>query len=365
MQFRRSGQRDERRRRALIEETTGDSGQAAPRPLSSVDQDGYSAAALRENQPRLTDLIPLRLRTWLLLVLLAGFAVYGLHLGSMHGFPVDSEEANRLSLEGPGTLAAWFSSALLLVAASGSGMVYMLRRHKVDDYRGHYRFWSWLAAWCVLASLETATGIHQSLQGAITTLPIAISAEEFRWGWLIVISLGGLVLGTRMTMEVRDSYWTNCFWVPTVVAYALVMLLQFEIVWVQSVLATPLTSDMLLLIGHVTLAGTIWMESRQVFREAQGMIAPKKVKLKQVTESVEKAVEFAAVEERAAIETVPVEDGYELVEEVQEPVAEDECYDEDGEELDQQAKRIRNKQSRAERKRARRQRRKERRRQAA
>ncbi len=361
MQFRRSGQRDERRRRALIEETTGDSGQAAPRPLSSVDQGGYSAAALRENQPRLTDLIPLRLRTWLLLVLLAGSAVYGLHLGSMQG----SEGASRLSLEGPGTLAAWFSSALLLVAAAGSGMVYMLRRHKVDDYRGHYRFWGWLAAWCVLASLETATGIHQSLQGAITTLPIAISAEEFHWGWLIAISLGGLALGTRMTIEVRDSYWTNCFWVPTVAAYAVVMLLQFEIAWVQSVLAAPLTSGMLLLIGHVTLAGTIWMEARQVFREAQGMVVRKEVIVKQVAEPVEKTVEQATVEEEAAIEMVPVDDGYELSEEVEEPIAADDDYDENGEELDQQAKRIRNKQSRADRKRARRQRRKERRRQAA
>jgi hypothetical protein len=145
----------------------------------------------------------------------------------------------------------------------------------------------------------------------------------------------------------------------------MVMLLQFEIAWVQSVLAAPLTSGMLLLIGHVTLAGTIWMEARQVFREAQGMVSPKKVKLKQVHESVEEAEEFAAVVKKAGIETVPVEDEYELLEEVEEPVAADDCCDEDGQELDQQAKRILNKQSRAERKRARRQRRKERRREAA
>ena len=365
MQFRRSGQRDERRRRALIEETAGDSGQAALRPLSSVDQGGSSAAALLENQPHLTDLIPLRLRTWLLLVLLAASAVYGLYLGSTHGSLSGTGDANRLSLEGPGTLAAWFSSALLLVAAAGSGMVYLLRRHKVDDYRGYYRFWGWLAAWCVLASLETATGIHQSLQGAIAALPIAISAEEFRWGWLIAISLGGLVLGTRISIEVRDSYWTNCFWVPTVAAYAMVMLLQFEIGWVQSVLAAPLTSGMLLLIGHVTLAGTIWMEARQVFREAQGMVSPKRVKLKQVNEPVEEAVEFAAAENEAGIDTEPVEDEYELRDETREPVAAEDCFDENGQELDQQARRIRNKQSRAERKRDRRQRRKDRRRQAA
>ncbi|MEO2023632.1 MAG: hypothetical protein ABGX05_17555, partial [Pirellulaceae bacterium] len=289
-------------------------------------------------------------------VLLAASAVYGLYLGSAYGSLSDTVDTNRFSLEGPGTLAAWFFSALLLVAAAGSGMVYLLRRHKVDDYRGYYRFWGWLAAWCVLASLETATGIHQSLQGAIAALPIAISAEEFRWGWLIAISLGGLVLGTRMSIEVRDRYWTNCFWVPTVAAYAMVMLLQFEIGWVQSVLAAPLTSGMLLLIGHVTLAGTIWMEARQVFREAQGMVSPKKVKLKQVQEPVDEA---------AGIDTVPVEDEYELREETREQVAAEDCFDEDGQELDQQAKRIRNKQSRAEHKRVRRQRRKERRRQAA
>ena len=145
----------------------------------------------------------------------------------------------------------------------------------------------------------------------------------------------------------------------------MVILLQFEITWVQSVLAAPLTSDMLLLIGHVTLTGTIWMEARQVFREAQGMVAPREVNVKHVAEPVEKAVVRAAVEEEDVIEMVPVDDGYELSEEVEEPIAVDDDYDENGEELDQQAKRIRNKQSRAERKRARRQRRKERRRQAA
>ena len=80
------------------------------------------------------------------------------------------------------------------------------------------------------------------------------------------------------------------------------------------------------------------------------------MKLKQVNEPVE---------EEAGIDTVPVEDEYELREETREPVAAEDCFDEDGQELDQQAKRIRNKQSHAERKRARRQRRKERRRQAA
>lgn len=354
MQFRRSGQRDERRRRVLIDETTADSGQANLHQSIPVEQGGYSAAALRENQPYLTDVIPQRLRTWCLLVVLAASAVYGLYYGSTRTATDFPEVAERLSLVGTGTVAAWFSSAVLLLAALGSGMVYLVRRHKVDDYRGYYRFWGWLAGWCVLASLETTTGIHDALQGVIALLPLTVSPEEYQWGWLLTVALTGLFLGTRMTIEVRDSYWTNCFWFPAIVAYGLVMLIQFEVNGVQAWLPEVLTPGLLILVAHVCLVGTIWMEARHVVREAQGLVAPAKVKTA-----------------RLPVEVDP--DSEEVETEFPEPVVEEEdvaaeinwCEEESEDQADHDAQRIQKKLSRAERKRARRQRRKERRKQAA
>ena len=377
MQFRRSGQRDERRRRVLIDESTGVPGQAAGGQPSPEDQGGYTAAARLENQPRLTDLIPQRLRAWALLVLLAVAAIYGLQQGASHLQLDNGAGVNRFALEGPGTLAAWYTSSLLLVAAGGCLMVYWLRRHKIDDYRGHYRLWLWGAAWCLVASLETSTEIHRSLQAIVLGLPLALSAEELNWGWLIAVSFGGLVLGVRISIEVRDSYWTNCFWLPTVAAYSAVMLLAFDVSWIHSVLPASLTGGLLLLIGHTALAATAWMESRHVFRDAQGLIPAKKVKSVPVEKVVEDSVEESVEEpvEELVEESEPVfeeseeerseeleQDDYQLVEEPERQVTED---DWDDAEEDVQEQRIRRKQQRAERKRLRRQRRKERRRQAA
>lgn len=367
MQFRRSGQRDERRRRVLIDEGTGDSGQTATSRPSSGDQSGYTAAARVENQPRLTDLIPQRLRTWLLLVLLAGSAIYGLQKGSVQ--PSLTSESpvvnsfNCFSLEGPGTLAAWFSSGFLLVAAAGCGMVYLLRRHKVDDYRGHYRLWLWVSAWCVVASLETATEIHRSLETLVAALPVTVSGEEFHFGWLIAVSLAGLILGVRIMIEVRDSYWTNCFWLPAVGAYSAVMLLAFDVSWIETIVVYPLTDGLLLMIGHTALAGMVWMEARHVYRDAQGINLVKKVKPAAGDESLaatpgevdgwkDSEGTFEA-DDALDDETVSAED--------------EEAWDEtsEWEEDNLQVKSVPNKLTRAERKRARRQRRKERRQQAA
>ena len=369
MQFRRSGQRDERRRRVLIDESTGVSGQAASSQPSSGDQSGYTAAARLENQPRLTDLIPQRLRTWCLLVLLAAVAIYGLQQGSSQLLVDSGEAANRFALDGPGTLAAWYGSTLLLVAAGGCLMVYLLRRHKVDDYRGRYRLWLWGSAWCLVASLETATEIHRSLQAVVMGLPFSLSAEELNWGWLIAVSLGGLVLAVRMSIEVRESYWTNCFWLPAVAAYLAVMLLVFEVSWIHNVLPASLTGGLLLVIGHTALAATVWMEARHVFRDAQGLIPAKKVKPVSASETVEKVSRRATVAAEPVFEEPedemcedPAEEEYLLAKETVDLVAEENWEETEG---DLQEQRIRRKQQRAERKRLRRQQRKERRRQAA
>ncbi|MFP6575548.1 MAG: hypothetical protein VB912_10375 [Pirellulaceae bacterium] len=361
MQFRRSGQRDERRRRVLIDEATGDSGQVASSQPSSGDHSGYTESARLENQPRLTDLIPQQLRTWLLLVLLAAAAIYGLQQASSRLLTGSEEVVNRFGLDGPGTLAAWYSSGLLLVAAGGCLMVYLVRRHKVDDYRGHYRLWLWVSAWCLVASLETATEIHRSLQAAVMGLAGSLSAEELNWGWLIAVSLGGLVLGVRISIEVRKSYWTNCFWLPAVAAYLAVMLLAFDVSWIHHVVKAPLTGGLLLLIAHTALAGMVWMEARHVFRDAQGLIPAKKVKARSVSEPVEESPRQVPVAS-APVFTDPEDKEYLLADDPVDQVVE-ENWLEETDDLEEQ--RIRRKQQRAERKRLRRQQRKDRRRRVA
>ena len=53
-----------------------------------------------------------------------------------HGSGLSSEVTAALNLTARGSLAAWFSSVLLSMAAANAVLVYWLRSHKLDDYRG-------------------------------------------------------------------------------------------------------------------------------------------------------------------------------------------------------------------------------------
>ena len=76
----------------------------------------YSEQALLVNQPRLTDLIPLSRWAYVAMFLVGVGVIYLLQLGALQA----SMESSSLPLElfvlhGPGTLASWVSSVLLLL----------------------------------------------------------------------------------------------------------------------------------------------------------------------------------------------------------------------------------------------------------
>ena len=55
----------------------------------------------------------------------------------------------------------WLSSLLARTwQVLGSLLIYSIRRHKLDDYRGHYRWWLVAGiAWLVM-SVDAITGLH-------------------------------------------------------------------------------------------------------------------------------------------------------------------------------------------------------------
>src|SRR5205823_14278964 len=55
-------------------------------------------------------------------------------------------------LDGEGSLGAGFSAALLALSGVTAVLIYTLRRHRLDDYRGRYRLWLWAAmCWFVMS----------------------------------------------------------------------------------------------------------------------------------------------------------------------------------------------------------------------
>ena len=147
---------DARRRRVLSEEfvPTDQSAVAGnKKPMQA-----YSYGANRRNQPKTTDLIPKRsLALSFFFVLIIGI-VAAINALAWYAVPlteiVGEAGSRSLAIYGPGTLANWFCSVCLLLCAGVCLQLFLMRKHKRDDYGGMYRVWILMAAMFVLASID-------------------------------------------------------------------------------------------------------------------------------------------------------------------------------------------------------------------
>ena len=291
MQFRQNGQRDDRRRRVLRDELLtsppatdnqgqGSHGQAGD---SKTATRGYSTAVAVESQPPISCLIATR--PWTLSVLLlAGLAVItGLqaaYANIFHGTAVRPDVTIALDVAARGSLAAWFSSVLLAMAAINSVLVYWLRSHKLDDYRGRYRVWLWAALGLLLASVDAGTGLHSVVAHLL--------ADRFNTAWLQNPTANGVVilwlvlgsLGVRLGVEIWSSQLARLGLLVAGIGYLLVSLMQLEVIAIDSVMLTAMAKSTTLLLAHLTAAMTIAAYCRYVHLESQGTLKARRPRRK-------------------------------------------------------------------------------------
>ena len=174
----------------------------------------YHEAVLSQRQPKVTDLLPVR-PLWVFAFLLLGLAgiaaVEAIHV-HVAALKLEGAAAHLASLDARqrGSLDDWYASAMLAAAATLSLVVFGIRSHRVDDYRGHYRIWLWTSAALLWLSLDAATGIHDALGLALTlvTGKQAITTS-FAAGstltWIAVYTLVFGTLGLRLAFELWSS----------------------------------------------------------------------------------------------------------------------------------------------------------------
>src|SRR5262245_47565853 len=218
MDFRRSGPLDERRRRVLMDEIASPADADNPDAASTAAKGpvrAYHEAVLSQRQLKVTDLLPVR-PLWIFALLLLGLggiaAVEAIHVqvatlklpeglaheGLAHLAALDARQR--------GSLDDWYASAMLAAAATLSLVVFGIRSHRVDDYRGHYRIWLWTAAALLWLSLDAATGIHNAIGLAVTLLAgkqvlTASLAASCTLTWIAIYGLMLGTLGLRLAFE--------------------------------------------------------------------------------------------------------------------------------------------------------------------
>jgi hypothetical protein len=278
--------RHQRRRRVWPDEVTqlgsesGDGAHLASGDAVATGQlhETYTSQARRDEQPRLTDLIPTRYRV-LAAWYAAGAAVIGIlevlhsHLAWM-AEQVAPAVPRALDLAERGSFAAWFSSAWLSVTALISVLVFSLRRHRVDDYRGRYRIWIWAAlAWMALAVNQTAQ--WDDLMRAVVLRAGSRVGLNRDWLWPVLCGSVAAACAARLTVEMRRS------------VLSLALLWTGGLAWLAAVLCPPLAIGALnpesqtMLVAGLTLTGQwtiLWAHmayARHVLLDAHGLLAPR------------------------------------------------------------------------------------------
>lgn len=274
----RSGNSASRRRRVLREDAPVADGEAAtPRRKTRVRIDAahYPEAALPHRQPRLADLLPTKwwsvgltagLGAVVATSVLVGFA-YRASLAAVLGEPT----LRPLDLTLRGNLADWLASWTLLTAAVVAGIVFSLRRHRMDDYRGRYRAWLWITAALFLGAMDAACGLHQSLSGGIVALTGVTVAGQGAFWWLLAEGLILVAVFGAMVREYLRCRLSLATLSLTLLAYAgLAAATVYRIDAVNSTTAW-LIQESFRLFGHLLLTLSVLLYARHVLREVQGM----------------------------------------------------------------------------------------------
>ena len=279
-----NGQREGRRRRVLMDDRSDPESapqkQAQRSTKSTKDSKrAYALEACREHQPVVTDFLPQR--NWTLCVLtLIGlcFVAIPQALYSLTSITA-GEEFQALHLTGTSTIAAWVSSMLLAGSAVLCLEIYILRRHRLDDYRARYRWWLFVGLVCLLASLNAGTHLHRIVPFAM----VQWTGKELAAGGAIwsEIVLGTVValLGIRMGIEMRHCRVALVGIVAALVGYTLHSLIQHQVWAIDSLVLAEMASAACMHLGHLSIVITLAVYARYVYRDAHGeLVVPEKKK---------------------------------------------------------------------------------------
>jgi hypothetical protein len=279
MEFRRTGHRDERRRRVLIDELitsppSSESDFAVARG-SSAEQPPrrYSTAVI--TQPGITCLVPTR--GWTLSVLfLGGLALIG-GLLSLHAAVYPQLVQHRvawvaLDLTARGSLASWFGGTIYLLGSGSCAMLFWLRSHKLDDYRGHYRLWLLTTILALVASCDLVTGLHRAFGEVLVELAQGrLGGDAASWTAVGLALIGG-TWAARIALEVRVSRAALLFLSASGACFSITL----SLAWGWLPVETPVIADLIgsagWLVGAWMLLFAVLTYCRFVLLDAQGLV---------------------------------------------------------------------------------------------
>jgi hypothetical protein len=208
------------------------------------------------------------------LFLLGGLAITGIELLYARLF-VDLPEQFETSLavfdlKGRGNIADWFSSLTLFIGAITSQLVYLIRRHRLDDYRGRYRVWQWATACFLIGSFDAVTGAHAIFQPAMIQLTgKTLLGDGAIWASLVV-GIAVAACFVRLAIEISGSRIATAFMSLAAGSYVGFLVVTYHPALSAVELTRIIAGSATLLAGHFFLVYAVTLYGRHVYQEAQG-----------------------------------------------------------------------------------------------
>lgn len=269
--------RSERRRRVLGEDGPGTAEATALRVATGTGR-LYTDAASRQQQPRITDLIPQRTRWY---VLLFGCGILGIaaletgyYLLRDLQAVASQEQLESLNLAQPRSISSWFCSVLFGVSAVLAALLYSIRRHRVDDYHCRYRVWLWVGAISIWLSVNEIAGVNESALALILhgLKRYGVPGSIFWPGLCGVIAA---YVALRFMLEIRRS--KGSLWTALLAGAALAVKVAIEqgAIVITKVQSLAMATSALQMFSELSFVLACSIYARYVLLEVEGRVRQK------------------------------------------------------------------------------------------
>ena len=115
--------------------------------------------------------------------------------------------------------------------------MYSVRRHKVDDYHGHYHVWLWAAACWFIMATDAAASLHQGLQQVMISLTGTRIAGDGSIWWVVPALLLVGSIGSRLLIDMWSSRLSSAALILAAIAYLTALAAFFHGIVLQSEVA--------------------------------------------------------------------------------------------------------------------------------
>lgn len=259
---------------------------AAPRLRRRGEPTKYGEPAFMDSQLRISDLVPksyLAIGLWFTLgaAAIAGLEALYFWMPALAKSSTDGAVA-AFDLDGEGSLAVWFSSLLLGLSALVSLFIFVIRRHKADDYHGRYRIWLWAALVWLVMSIDETGSLHEGFKELMTQASGSrIHGDGSLW-WVLGYGLVFLAICTRLVFQLKSSRAAIAAFVLAFGCYGAAVATQLELIMPQSGARGIMLEEGLEMAADLLLLASLTLFARYVVLESQGLLYVKQARSKKV-----------------------------------------------------------------------------------